>query len=131
MQGSASALRIGGAASPPPPPRPATFADVAMRLVNDGPIYAAVFLVGVLSLKGQASASEMVITSLAALLARSWPRAVQVASSAGVIVFFGARAALSLYAPADVAALSRPPESLIVVPSDVRPAPLSGAVEAR
>lgn len=59
--------------------RAPTFADVAMRVANDGPMYAAIALVGVLSLQGKASASEMVITALASLLARSWPRAVQVA----------------------------------------------------
>jgi hypothetical protein len=63
------------------PDRAPTFADVAMRLANDGPMYAAIALVGVLSIQGKASASEMVITALASLLARSWPRAVQVPQS--------------------------------------------------
>lgn len=57
--------------------RAPTFADVAMRVANDGPMYAAIALVGMLSLQGKATASEMVITALASLLARSWPRAVQ------------------------------------------------------
>lgn len=99
------------------PPRATTIADVLMRLVNDGPIYAAVFLVGVLSLKGQASASEMVITSLAALLARSWPRAVQVASSGAAIAFFTVRALLPL---PDQATLPPAPD-FSVVPADIRP----------
>lgn len=73
--------------------RPVTFADVMMRVAHDGPMYAVIGLVGVLALKGQASASEMVITALGALLARSWPRAVQVSGKAGlailVFAFFG------------------------------------------
>lgn len=66
------------------PEKPVTFADVAMRIAHDGPMYAAIGLVGILAIKGQASASEMVITALASLLARSWPRAVQVAGKAGL-----------------------------------------------
>jgi hypothetical protein len=65
------------------PDRAPTFADVAMRLVNDGPMYAAIALVGVLSLQGRATASEMVITALASLLARSWPRAVTTQGQSG------------------------------------------------
>jgi hypothetical protein len=68
--------------------KPVTFADVAMRVANDGPMYAAIALVGVLSLQGKATASEMVITSLASLLARSWPRAVQVGGLGGRATMF-------------------------------------------
>jgi len=69
------------------PDRAPTFADVAMRLANDGPMYAAIALVGVLSLQGKATASEMVITALASLLARSWPRAVTTAPSSSASRF--------------------------------------------
>lgn len=78
------------------PSRPASFADVAMRVAYDGPMYATIALVGVLALKGQASASEMVITALGALLARSWPRAVQVTGGGAVALAIVARAWLHL-----------------------------------
>jgi hypothetical protein len=63
--------------------RPITFADVAMRVAHDGPIYAIIGLVGAMALGGHATANEAVITGLAGLLARSWPRAVQVAGKVG------------------------------------------------
>jgi hypothetical protein len=65
------------------PEKPVTFADVAMRIANDGPMYATIALVGILAVNGKATASETVIASLGALLARSWPRAVQVMGKAG------------------------------------------------
>lgn len=71
--------------------RPATIADVLMRVAHDGPMYAVVVVVAVLAIQGKASSNEMVITSLAAMLARSWPRAVQVAGKVGLafLVFGG------------------------------------------
>jgi hypothetical protein len=74
------------------PSKPVTFADVAMRLVQDGPIYAIIGLVGAMAVGGHATASEAVITGLAGLLARSWPRAVQVAGKAGVVLIAAASA---------------------------------------
>ncbi|MDB4884464.1 MAG: hypothetical protein JWL95_3230 [Gemmatimonadetes bacterium] len=64
-----------------------TWPDVAMRLVNDGPIYGILILVCVLAMSGHASASESLIAALGTLLARSWPRAVQVAAGAAVVAF--------------------------------------------
>ena len=61
------------------PEKPVTFADVAMRVAQDGPVYAVIGLVGAMAIGGHATASEAVITGHAGLLARSWPRAVQVA----------------------------------------------------
>lgn len=66
--------------------RPVTFADVAMRMANDGPIYAIIGLVGAMAIAGKATATETLITGLAGLLARSWPRAVQVAGKAGAML---------------------------------------------
>jgi hypothetical protein len=68
------------------PEKPVTFPDVAMRVAQDGPIYAVIGLVGAMALGGHATASEAVITGLAGLLARSWPRAVQVAGKASVTI---------------------------------------------
>lgn len=64
--------------------RAANFADVAMRLVHDGPMYAVITLVGILAFKGHATSTELMITSLGALLARSWPRAVQIGGGGAV-----------------------------------------------
>lgn len=58
---------------PPITIRAVTPSDVMMRVAHDGPGYALIALVAVLALKGQASATEMVITGLGALLARSLP----------------------------------------------------------
>jgi hypothetical protein len=73
------------------PSRPPTFADVAMKLVQDGPMYGLIGLVGVLAIKGQATATELVITGLASLLSKSWPRAVQLTGAGCVGLFYAAR----------------------------------------
>lgn len=83
--------------------RPATIADVLMRVAHDGPMYAVVVVVAVLAVQGKASSNEMVITSLAAMLARSWPRAVQVAGKVGVaLLVFGGFLAVHACVPASV-----------------------------
>lgn len=64
-----------------------TFADVAMRVAHDGPMYAVIVVVGVMAFKGHASAGESIIAGLGALLARSWPRAIQVGGGASAILF--------------------------------------------
>lgn len=69
--------------SPAPHAAKVTFADVAMKLVQDGPVYAVIIVVGILAVRGTATASEAVITGLAGLLARMWPQAVQVAGRVG------------------------------------------------
>lgn len=74
----------------PPPPR-ATIADVLMKVAHDGPMYAVIGLVGALAIRGTASGSELVITSLGALLARSWPRPVQIGAMAVGPLFILAR----------------------------------------
>lgn len=64
-----------------------SFADVMMRVAHDGPFYAIICLIGVLAIRGTADASQAVIASLGTLLARSWPRAIQVAAGkAGVAI---------------------------------------------
>jgi hypothetical protein len=55
------------------PPRPTSVADVLMRVAHDGPLYAVIGLVFALAWKGGASATEVIITSLGGLLARSVP----------------------------------------------------------
>lgn len=50
-----------------------TFADVAMKLVSDGPMYGVIILVGVLALKGTTTAAESITGAALALLARSHP----------------------------------------------------------
>jgi len=79
------------------PPKAVTFADVAMKLAQDGPIYAIIGLVGAMALGGHATASEAVITGLAGLLARMWPQAVQVAGKVGaqLIIILAAGTAFS------------------------------------
>lgn len=81
--------------------RPASIADVLMRVAHDGPIYAVIGLVGALAVGGHATSSEMVITSLGTLLARSWPRAVQTMGKIGIaLVAAGGFAALHACSPA-------------------------------
>lgn len=86
---------INAAPSKPPPggapfPR-VTLADVAMKIAHDGPMYCVIGLVGALAIRGTASGSELVITSLGALLARSWPRPVQIGAMAIGPLFIVAR----------------------------------------
>lgn len=50
-----------------------TFADVAMRIARDGPMYGVIVLVGVLALKGTTTAAESITGAALALLARSHP----------------------------------------------------------
>ncbi len=81
-------------------PKAVTFADVAMKLVQDGPIYAIIVVVGILAMRGTATASEAVITGLASLLARMWPQAVQVAGKVGaqlLIILAGGAAFASVH----------------------------------
>lgn len=68
--------------------KPVTLADVAMRVAHDGPMYAIIVVVGVMAFKGHASASESIIAGLGALLARSWPRAIQVGGAGAAILLF-------------------------------------------
>lgn len=84
---------------PSPRVRP-TFADVAMRVANDGPLYAVIALVGALAVGGHASSTEMVIASLGALLARSLPPGARLgfAGVAGALLVF--QAATGIGAPA-------------------------------
>lgn len=79
------------------PPKAVTFADVAMKLAQDGPIYAIIGLVGAMAATGHATASEATITGLAGLLARMWPQAVQVAGKVGahIIMVLAAGAAFA------------------------------------
>ena len=51
----------------------ATFADVAMRIARDGPMYGVIILVGVLAMRGTTTAMESVVGAAIALLARSHP----------------------------------------------------------
>lgn len=50
-----------------------TFADVAMKLANDGPMYVVLVVILVLSVRGTTSALESVTGMAIALLARSRP----------------------------------------------------------
>jgi hypothetical protein len=54
-----------------------TFADVAMRIARDGPMYGVILLVGFLAASKQATANESILGAALALLARSWPNAIQ------------------------------------------------------
>lgn len=58
----------------PNPDKPVTFPEVAMRVAQDGPMYALIVAIAVLALLGHASPTEALIGGLASLLARSWPR---------------------------------------------------------
>lgn len=97
------------------PPKPVTMADVAMKLVQDGPVYAVIIVVGILAMRGTATASEAVITGLAGLLARMWPQAVQVAGKVGaqlVILLVAGTAFAAAHAAGYVASLPPEPPSL-------------------
>ena len=87
-------MHIASFSEPPigKPGRAPTIADVLMRLVHDGPMYAVIVLVGIMAIKGTADARDFVITGLGSLLARSFPRAVQVPAGAIVVLFFVTRA---------------------------------------
>jgi hypothetical protein len=50
-----------------------TFADVAMRIARDGPMYGVILLVGVLAMRGTTSALESILGAAFALQARSHP----------------------------------------------------------
>ena len=50
-----------------------TFADVAMKLVSDGPMYGVIILVGVLSIRGHVEPMTSIVGAALALLARSHP----------------------------------------------------------
>ena len=75
-----------------------TFADVAMRFVQDLPIFVVLLIIGAMAIKGQADARDFVITGLGTLLARSWPKAVQIAGNAGIALFIGGALAIKLTA---------------------------------
>lgn len=80
------------------PERPVTMADVMMRLVQDLPIFVVLAIVGTLAIRGHADSRDFVITGLGGLLARSWPRAVQVAGNAGIAIIMAAGFAVGVYA---------------------------------
>ncbi len=89
-------LTIGpGRTGTDPSDRSPTFADVAMRLVVDGPVYSIILVVGVLAYRGTASTAEAVIAALAALLSKSWPRPVQMGTHTAIILALGAQLAWS------------------------------------
>lgn len=69
-----------------PPQRAVTFADVAMRIAHDGPMYAVIIIAAIMAAKGSATASEAFMASMGALLARSFPRAIQVGGASAAIV---------------------------------------------
>ena len=50
-----------------------TFADVAMRVARDGPMYGVIILVGVLAMKGIVNGMDSIVGAAFALLARSHP----------------------------------------------------------
>ncbi len=50
-----------------------TFADVAMRIARDGPMYGVIILVGVLAMRGTTTALESILGAAFALQARSHP----------------------------------------------------------
>ncbi len=50
-----------------------TFADVAMRIARDGPMYAVIVMVGVLAIRGTTTSMESVLGAAIALQARSRP----------------------------------------------------------
>ncbi len=91
------------------PAKTITMADVAMKIANDGPIYAIFGIIGALALSGHATASETTIASLAGLLARMWPAAVQVAGKVGAHVLPFVAATVTF---AGVHAACAPPPSL-------------------
>jgi len=64
---------------------------VAARLINDGPAYVFLAIVGAMALKGQAEAKELVISGLGTLLSRSWPEKTRAATYAGIAVVLAYR----------------------------------------
>ncbi len=50
-----------------------TFADVAMRIARDGPMYGVIVLVGVLAMTGKTTTMESIVGAALALQARSHP----------------------------------------------------------
>ena len=72
-----------------------TFADVAMRLVSDGPVYAIILIAGVLAMRGTATTLEALVGVMGALLSKSWPRPVQIGTHVLIFVLLGARLAFA------------------------------------
>lgn len=63
------------------PVAPVTIADVALRFVQDIPIYIVIVIVGMLAFKGTASAQEFIISGMGMLLSKSWPKAIALGKS--------------------------------------------------
>ncbi len=61
-------------------PSRVTFADVAMKIARDGPMYAVVMLAGILAIKGIATAAESMMGMAMAMLSRSYPSPIQISS---------------------------------------------------
>lgn len=73
-----------------------TFADVAMRVAHDGPMYGVILLVGILAMRGNVDSLHAIIGAAFALLARSRPpesdkldRLVRGAAGAGAVLVIG------------------------------------------
>lgn len=73
-----------------------TFADVAMRVAHDGPMYGVILLVGILAMRGNVDSLHAIIGAAFALLARSRPpesdkldRLIRGAAGAGAALVIG------------------------------------------
>jgi|ERR1700682_495035 len=53
-----------------------TWPDVAMKIVNDAPLYAVIAIAGILALKERANFLEFLTACLAAMGFKSWPKPV-------------------------------------------------------
>lgn len=74
-----------------------TFADVAMRVAHDGPMYGVILLVGILAMRGNVDSIHAIIGAAFALQARSRPpetdkldRLIRGAAGAGAVLLLAA-----------------------------------------
>lgn len=58
-----------------------TFAEVAMRFIQDIPLYILLSFVGIMAIRGTADARDFIITGLGSLLAKSWPKAIDIGNT--------------------------------------------------
>lgn len=81
--------------------RDLTFPDVAMRFVQDVPIYMVITIVGILAIKGVAETKEFIIAGMGMMLSKSWPKAIAFGGKHnhlnGWVAAVGVGAAIGIY----------------------------------
>jgi hypothetical protein len=88
--------------------RPYSFADVAMKVVQDGPAYMLILVACALALKGIATGTEVLMSAAMAFLSRSHPPHIRIPVVSGVmaalviVAMSGLTAGCSAVRPVDI-----------------------------